>query len=238
MYNKPHTPDTKVEGRLQAVLALLRGEPATRVAEIFGLCRSALYRLRQRALIALRAALADQRRGPKVPHNTLPAEKAAEVVELCQRHPTWSSYQLHRHLGSSTPCARTIQRLRRRCGLLRLPKRVPARAHTKRFLQGDMQQVLRVLHARPYLGAERLSWDIHNQAGVAISPATIKRYRRWLREWLLPPAVPRIWRFYERHHTHSLWHGDCLEKVTLTDLNQTAYRSPKSFVDRANTSGI
>jgi hypothetical protein len=83
MDDQSHIPDTTVDGRLQAVLALLRGEPAPRVAEIFGLCRSALYRLRQRALTALRAALADQRHGPKVPHNTLPAEKAAEVAALC-----------------------------------------------------------------------------------------------------------------------------------------------------------
>jgi transposase InsO family protein len=31
-------------------------------------------------------------------------------------------------------------------------------------------------------------------------------------------------RFYERHHPHSLWHGDYLEKVTLTDLDRTAYQ--------------
>ena len=37
----------------------------------------------------------------------------------------------------------------------------------------------------------------------------------------LPPPV---WRFYERHHPHSLWHGDFLEKITLTDLDQTAYQ--------------
>jgi hypothetical protein len=27
-----------------------------------------------------------------------------------------------------------------------------------------------------------------------------------------PPPAP-TWRFYARHHPHSLWHGDCLEKV-------------------------
>ena len=45
------------------------------------------------------------------------------------------------------------------------------------------------------------------------------------REALLPPPPPRpVWRFYERHHPHSLWHGDFLEKVTLTDIDQTAYQ--------------
>jgi len=33
-----------------------------------------------------------------------------------------------------------------------------------------------------------------------------------------------VWRRYERQHPHHLWHGDCLEKVTLPDLDQTAYQ--------------
>lgn len=33
-----------------------------------------------------------------------------------------------------------------------------------------------------------------------------------------------MWRFYERHHPHSLWHGDFFEKVTLTDEGRTAYQ--------------
>jgi hypothetical protein len=33
-----------------------------------------------------------------------------------------------------------------------------------------------------------------------------------------------VWRFYDRHRPHSLWHGDFLEKVTLTDLDRTAYQ--------------
>src|SRR5258708_17325448 len=45
------------------------------------------------------------------------------------------------------------------------------------------------------------------------------------REALLPPPPLRpVWRFYERRHPHSLWHGDFLEKVTLTDIHQTAYQ--------------
>ena len=38
-----------------------------------------------------------------------------------------------------------------------------------------------------------------------------------------PPTAPAVWRFYKRHHPHSLWHGDFLEKVILTDLDRTAY---------------
>jgi hypothetical protein len=33
-----------------------------------------------------------------------------------------------------------------------------------------------------------------------------------------------VWRFYERKHPHSLWHGDFMEKVTLADTGQTAYQ--------------
>jgi transposase InsO family protein len=33
-----------------------------------------------------------------------------------------------------------------------------------------------------------------------------------------------VWRFYERHHPHSLWHGDFMEKVVLSDSGQRAYQ--------------
>jgi transposase InsO family protein len=33
-----------------------------------------------------------------------------------------------------------------------------------------------------------------------------------------------VWRFYEPKHPHSLWHGDLMEKVTLTDEDRTAYQ--------------
>jgi len=33
-----------------------------------------------------------------------------------------------------------------------------------------------------------------------------------------------VWRRYERRHPHHLWHGDFLEKVTLPELDQTAYQ--------------
>ena len=38
------------------------------------------------------------------------------------------------------------------------------------------------------------------------------------------PPVPLPCRRYERKHPHSLWHGDLLEKVTLTDEDVTAYQ--------------
>ena len=49
--------------RLEAVLALLRGEPGQQVAECFRMTRSDLYKFRARAPQALRYALLDQPRG-------------------------------------------------------------------------------------------------------------------------------------------------------------------------------
>jgi transposase InsO family protein len=85
------------------------------------------------------------------------------------------------------------------------------------------QRLRQVIAAKPSLGAQRLAWDLQNQHQLQISPSTIKRLKRALRQKQSPPAAPAVWRFYERHHPHSLWHGDFLEKVTLTDLDRTAY---------------
>jgi transposase InsO family protein len=46
---------------------------------------------------------------------------------------------------------------------------------------------------------------------------------------MFPPPPPPVWRLHERHHPHSLWHGDFLEKVTLTDMDRTAY--PLTLMD-------
>jgi transposase InsO family protein len=86
------------------------------------------------------------------------------------------------------------------------------------------QCALQALHAKSYLGPERLAWDLRNQEGIRISPSTIKRLKRTLYEQEHPPATPVAWRFYERHHPHSLWHGDFMEKVTLADSGRRVYQ--------------
>ena len=86
-------------------------------------------------------------------------------------------------------------------------------------------RVAALITEKPYLGPQRTAWDLQNGDQITISPSTIKRMKLKRREALLPPPPPRpVWRFYERHHPHSLWHGDFLEKVTLTDIHQTAYQ--------------
>ncbi|MEO8410759.1 MAG: DDE-type integrase/transposase/recombinase, partial [Propionivibrio sp.] len=96
----------------------------------------------------------------------------------------------------------------------------PARKLT---LRAD-REVSNLLHEKFYLGPDRLAWDLLNSKGIRVSPSTFKRRKKkWneLVKFFAPPDP--VWRFYERRHPHSLWHGDFLEKVTLSDTGQTAY---------------
>jgi hypothetical protein len=56
----------------------------------------------------------------------------------------------------------------------------------------------------------------------------VKRLKHKLHEALhsAPPPPPApVWRFYERHHPHSLWHGDYMKKIKLADgSGQTAFQ--------------
>jgi transposase InsO family protein len=82
------------------------------------------------------------------------------------------------------------------------------------------------MHEKFYLGPDRMAWDLWNSKGIRVSPSTFKRRKKKWRGLvnLFPEQLPvPAWRFYERHHPHSLWHGDFLEKVTLSDTGQTAY---------------
>src|ERR687883_814679 len=94
------------EHRLQAVLALLRGERASDVSTSFGICRSDLYKLRTRARAALLEALKDHPRGPKRPYNRLSDAREQQIIAACQRHPTRSSSHMREKLGPEAPCAR------------------------------------------------------------------------------------------------------------------------------------
>ena len=215
---------TKQTRRVQAVLALFRGEPAGDVAARYRICRSDLYKYRQRALGVMHHVLADQRRGPRRPHNRLAAEREHAVVSLCTSRPTWSAAKVRKHCGVPAPSPRTIQRVRKRHGLTRLPKRAPPVLPACRLEAGTRSRVHAFLQEKPYLGPERTAWDLRNGEGIVVSPATIKRLKRQRRKAMMPPRPsPPPWRFYERHHPHSLWHGDFLEKVTLTDVDRTAY---------------
>jgi len=210
--------------RIQAVLALLRGEPLAQVSARYRIGRSDLYKFRRRALTAIQHALDDQPRGPKRPHNRFDPEGEAKLVGLCKRYPALSAQRMARHFGPSAPSLRTIQRIRRRHHLPRFRKRAPPLTPGRRIPADAKARAWQLIEEKPFLGPERLAWDLRNGDNIRISASTLKRLKKKGREAMKPPRLPPpIWRFYERHHPHSLWHGDFLEKITLTDSGQTAY---------------
>jgi transposase InsO family protein len=212
--------------RLQAVLALFRGEKVLDVSARFGICRSDLYKFRTRALTAIREALQDHPRGPKRPGNRISDAQEQRVMVVCQRHPTHSSYRVQKTLGSDAPCARTIQRIRARHHLARLPKRAPPSAPARRIPQEVRKRARYLLTLRPRLGPERVRWDLQNGEQLQVSASTVKRLKRQMHEARhpAPPPSPAVWRFYERRHPHSLWHGDFMDKITLTETQQVAHQ--------------
>src|SRR5215472_582853 len=209
--------NTKHARRVLAVLDLFRGDGVREVGLRYGIARSDVYKLRRRALT-------DQRRGPHKPHNRIAPDSEAQIVAFCQCHPIWSSYALHRCCGPKAPSPRTIQRIRARHALARFSKGEPPARRHRQLTPEVREHAAAILADKPYLGPERTAWDLQNSEQITISASTIKRMKRQRREALLPPRPQPHWRFYERHHPHSLWHGDFLEKVTLTDLDQTAYQ--------------
>lgn len=163
---------TKVAQRIAAVLDFFRGIPLPQITAKSGIGRSDLYKFRRRALTALSHALEDQPRGPKRPHNRLPAATEQQLTALCQRHPTWSASQVQQQYGPEAPCPRTIQRVRQRLALPRLPKRTAPCRQAKRFSAADKDLVRHAIEHKPYLGPERLAWDLQNQQHLQISPST------------------------------------------------------------------
>src|SRR5262249_20946342 len=79
---------SKAERRVQAVLAVFQGEAVADVCRQYQIGRSDLYKYRHHALTAIRAALTDHPRGPRQPANHLSARQEAQIVTLCQQHPT------------------------------------------------------------------------------------------------------------------------------------------------------
>ena len=203
---------------------MLQGQPATYVQRQYHVCRSDLYKFKRRALAALRTAVADHKKGPRTPANKLSVEKERQIQRICERYPTWSSYQVHRHGGTEAPCPRTIQRVRQRCGRPRVPKRALPRQPRKRFSAADQYLIKETVQTKLYLGPLRLAWDVQNQHGFRISASTVRPVKHRILMALHPPPALSTWRRYERHPPHSLWHGDLLEKVTLTYEHRTAYQ--------------
>lgn len=223
----PSASSSSQDSRIHAVLDLLRGDPVAHVSARYRIGRSTLYKFRRRALAAIRDAMKDMPRGPKRPHNHVSDDWEQKTISLCELRPTLSSYRIADRLGRKAPSPRTIQRVRKRHHLARLPKRARPLDPARKLASRADRELRSLLYEKFYLGPDRLAWDLWNSKGIRVSPSTFKRRKR---KWLVataklfaPARVAPAWRFYERHHPHSLWHGDFLEKVTLSDTGQTAY---------------
>src|SRR5947209_1299499 len=142
----------KKERRVGAVLALLRGEPASQVCQQYSICRSDLYKFRRRALAAVRDAVKDRRRGPRRPSNRLHEEKERQIRVVAQRSPTLSSYQISASLSPDSPSPRTVQRVRRRLRLVRLKKRDAPSFKAHRFSDSERQLIRKTVEAKLHLG--------------------------------------------------------------------------------------
>ncbi len=202
--NDEATSSNKEKQRLQAVLALFKGQAIAQVCQQYNICRSDLYKYRRRASAAIRSAMKDRQRGPKRSSNRLPEEKEQRIKVISQRNPSWSSYQVNKSLAPDSPSSRTIQRVRKRLRLPRLKKRNTPSFKAHRLTDDEKQLIRKTVEAKLYLGPYRLAWDLQNQYGMRISPSTVKRVKRAILVEKHPPPTPPVWRFYERHHPHSL----------------------------------
>lgn len=122
--------------------------------------------------------------------------------------------------GRAAPSPRTIQRIRKRNGFPRVPQPPAPQSVAKLFTKEEKSQVDDYLRSHNHLGALRLSWDITNILAIPISASTVF-HRRW--QVILNQVEVVSWRFYERKHPHSLWHGDCMNLYRSPDgtyLNQ------------------
>ena len=201
----------KEERRFQAILAMLKGQSLSDIIEGYGICRSDLYKFRNRALTAMKNALCDLPRGTRAPHNRISEAKEEQIKQECIRYPTMSSSKINKRTAAGFPSPRTIQRIRARHSLPRLPKRALVRSKAKRFVPEVKQRIKKFMLEKSHLGGLRLSWDIANILKITVSPATLLRRRNAMQPKTVPAVEIIHWRYYERKHPHSLWHGDIMK---------------------------
>ena len=212
---------------VRAAFLMLAGTSVAAVSEEFKICRTCLYHLRRRAMDAVRHEIELPVKNKKSAPNRTSQEKENKVVRLCQRHPALSSYHISRKFQQTeneTVNPRTVQRIRKRYSLPRIPKRAPPTLKAHRFNVAEKSFIQQKIKDKLFLGGERLAWDLQNQYGVSISPSTAKRIKQNILLEINPPAPKPNWCFYQRNHPHRLWHGDLMEKVTLTDEDRTAFQ--------------
>jgi len=186
------------ETHLRAVFLMLAGKSVAAVSEEFKICRTTLYSLRRRARDAVRREIENPVKNKKPARNRTPQEKEDKVVRLCQRHPILSSYRISQKFQQTeneTITPRTVQRIRKRYSLPRVPQRPTPTFKAHRFTDGEKLIIRQTIKDKMFLGGERLSWDIRNQHGISISPSTTKRIKRSILLELNPPPPKPNWRF-------------------------------------------
>jgi transposase InsO family protein len=183
--------------------------------------------LRRRIINAVRREIENPTKRKTPARNRLPSDKENKAVRLCERHPSLSSYQISRKLQQLENEAinpKTIQRIRKRNFLPRISKRPPPTFKAHRFSVAKKTFIRQKIKEKLFLGGERLAWDLQNQYGIRISPSTAKRIKQSILQEFNPPSPKPKWCFYQRNHPHQLWHGDLMEKVTLTDEDRTSFQ--------------
>ena len=146
------------------------------------------------------------------------------MVKNLQHHPTLSARQLHEHLGDEAPHPRTIDRIRQRHR--RGPSAQTTRPHAVHSAihprdQGSKPDTSSCrkpnsdpTDSRGTCATRRASW---------MSPTTMKRLKRAVLIETDPSSVATLGfplptgSSTNASIPHSLWHGDCLEKVILAD---------------------
>lgn len=215
------------ETHLRAAFLMLAGRSVAAVSQEFDICRTSLYKLRRRAIDAVRREIERPAKNRNPARNRTPEEKEDKIVRLCQRHPALSSYRISRKFQQTeneTVNPKTVQRIRKRHFLPRVSLRPTPAFKARRFTASEKDFVRRYIKEKLYLGGERLAWDIRNRYEISISPSTAKRMKQSILLERNPPLLKPNWHFYQRNHPHRLWHGDLMEKVTLTDEDRTAFQ--------------
>lgn len=176
----------------------------------YGISRSTFYKWLNKFLQAGKQALQnnrpDGRRTSKITD-----EITGKIVITTYHKPGGSSYEVAENLAKQdikiNP--KTIQRIWKSYGLIvDKTKTTPEKRQVRNFTQQEKEISVNYMKDHINLGSYRLGWDIMNLHGIKCSPMTIRRWREVIRP--IQHKEKPIWRFYERKHPHSLWHGDFL----------------------------
>ena len=174
----------------------------------------------------MRAVMADKRRGPKRPANRLPEDGSSGFGRRVRGGRPSSGAKIGAASATAVPlCPHDSTHQEAPHSAAAFGKRRPPERQAAKVYPWERRTIRATVRAKLFLGPLRLKWEIRNQHGITVGQSTVQRVKvHILNERKPKPPVPLPCRRYERKHPHSLWHGDLLEKVTLTDEDVTAYQ--------------